>query len=261
MMHNQTAFARTRQTARNAYSGSAEERIRDFMPMVKRLAWHAHGSGRPGIEIEDLIQVGLMALAECAQRHRGRSELGEGEQGSEHAFAAYAKMRVRGAMFDLIRREAPTTRTAARKRREIEAAAHGLAQQLGRNPSDGELAAAMEVSPRELSSLRAFSEPLRFDPIDRCYSDSNAAFADDTPDGLSAMQDAEQGALLAAAIAALPERLQMITQLYFVEELNLSEIAAVLGVSIPRVHQLKAQALDRLRAAMTASDAGPEAQS
>jgi RNA polymerase sigma factor for flagellar operon FliA len=55
---------------------------------------------------------------------------------------------------------------------------------------------------------------------------------------------------VAAAIAGLPERLQMVIQLYFVEELNLAEIAEVLSVSVPRVHQLKAQALDKLRAAL-----------
>ncbi|QNE04171.1 sigma-70 family RNA polymerase sigma factor [Croceicoccus marinus] len=242
MRHEHIAIAgNPRHEARRAYAGEAEHRIRAFMPMVKKLAWHAHGSGRPGIEIEDLVQVGLIALTECVRRHDGQGE---------HAFAAYAKTRVRGAMFDLIRREAPTTRTAARKRREIEEESRRLASQLGRIPSEGELADAMGMNAREFASVRAQSEPLRFDAIDSCYSDSNAAFADASADGLEAMEQAEQGERLAIAIADLPDRLQMITQLYFVEELNLGEIAAVLGVSIPRVHQLKAQALERLKAAM-----------
>lgn len=242
MRHEHVATAgNPRHQARRAYAGEAEQRIRAFMPMVKKLAWHAHGSGRPGIEIEDLMQVGLIALTECVRRHDGQGE---------HAFAAYAKTRVRGAMFDLIRREAPTTRTAARKRREIEEESRRLASRLGRIPGEGELAKALGMDAYEFASLRAQSEPLRFDAIDSCYSDSNAAFADDSADSHDAMEEAEQGARLAEAIASLPERLQMITQLYFVEELNLGEIAAVLGVSIPRVHQLKAQALERLRLAM-----------
>lgn len=238
---NFTLSCNPRPEARRAYAGEAEERIRAFMPMVKKLAWHAHGSGRPGIEIEDLIQVGLIAITECVRRHDGQSE---------HAFAAYAKTRVRGAMFDLIRREAPTTRTAARKRREIEEESRRLASRLGRVPGEKELAQALGMEEREFASVRAQSEPLRFDSIDSCYSDSNAAFADGSADGHSAMEDAEQVEHLASAIARLPERLQIITQLYFVEELNLGEIAVILGVSIPRVHQLKAQALERLRVDM-----------
>ncbi|MDP4360525.1 sigma-70 family RNA polymerase sigma factor, partial [Escherichia coli] len=62
--------------------------------------------------------------------------------------------------------------------------------------------------------------------------------------------DEQSRGAVVAAIAGLPERLQMVIQLYFVEELNLAEIAEVLSVSVPRVHQLKAQALDKLRAAL-----------
>ena len=98
--------------------------------------------------------------------------------------------------------------------------------------------------------MRAASQPLRIEAIDEVYSESDMAFADDRPDSLEILADAEVREALAGAIGALPERLQMVVQLYFVEELNLSEIAAVLSVSIPRVHQLKAQALDKLRASL-----------
>jgi RNA polymerase sigma factor for flagellar operon FliA len=73
------------------------------------------------------------------------------------------------------------------------------------------------------------------------------AFADDRPDSFTLIADEESRHLVADAIGHLPERLQMVIQLYFVEELNLAEIAGVLEVSVPRVHQLKAQALDKLR--------------
>lgn len=224
--------------ARAAYGGDTAEQIRRFMPMVKRLAWHANGSGRPGIEIEDLIQVGLMALTECIQRHQGQGE---------NAFKAYAKTRVHGAMFDLIRREAPTTRTASRKQREINGEQARLANELGRMPTEGELASALGMGSGEFAAMRASAQPLRFDPIDDCYADTNPAFADQSPDTHAMLEDGEMRDRLVAAIMALPERLQRITQLYFVEELNLTEIAAILEVSVPRVHQLKGQALAALR--------------
>ncbi|MEM1051701.1 MAG: sigma factor, partial [Pseudomonadota bacterium] len=84
-----------------------EDRVRRFLPLVHRAAWHINGSGRDGLEVEDLIQSGIVALTECAHRHDGPTEDG---------FAAYAKIRVRGAMFDLIRKQMHDTRTARKKR-------------------------------------------------------------------------------------------------------------------------------------------------
>lgn len=236
MNYDHRSFAAAR-----AYQGGAADRIRRFLPMVRRLAWHVHGSGRTGMEIEDLVQAGLVALTECAQRHNGPTEDG---------FAAYAKMRVRGAMVDLVRRSTPLSRAASDRRRLLRDSVAAITTTLGRAPSEDELAAAMGITPNALADLRAASEPLRFEPIDDAYSDSDTAFADDRPDSFALLADEQTRGQVAAAIADLPERLQMVIQLYFVEELNLSEIAEVLSVSVPRVHQLKAQALDKLRAGL-----------
>jgi RNA polymerase sigma factor for flagellar operon FliA len=258
MIHDQKAFAQGLQAERQAgplarrAAGAAQAygcdpagRIRRFLPMVRRLAWHLQGAGRGqmggGIEVEDLMQAGLVALTECAQRHNGPGEDG---------FAAYAKMRVRGAMVDLIRRHVPLSRGAVERRRLLRDTETTLRGTLGREPHDGEMALALGVSPSELDALRAAAEPLRFEAIDETYSDENLAFADASPGSLDLLQDQELRNSVAGAIAALPERLQMIVQLYFVEELNLAEIAEVLSVSIPRVHQLKAQAMDRMREAL-----------
>jgi RNA polymerase sigma factor for flagellar operon FliA len=237
MKYDHRAFAIGTSVA-DAYGGDIADRIRRFLPMVRRIAWHVHGTGRPGIEIEDLIQSGLVALTECAQRHAGPGEDG---------FAAYAKMRVRGAMDDMIRRTVPLSRGAAERRKQLREKEETRRAGLGRDPKPAELAAAMGVDEGELASMRSASEPLRFEPIDEIYSDSDLAFADERPDSLTLLQDEEMRGSVVAAIAALPERLQMVVSLYFVEELNLSEIAQVLSVSIPRVHQLKAQALSQLR--------------
>ena len=224
-----------------AYRGDNAERIRRFVPMVRRLAWHVHGGGRQGIELEDLMQAGMVALTECAQRHAGPGEDG---------FAAYAKLRVRGAMVDLVRRAIPGSRGGAVRRRQLREAEEALRTELGREPTAPELAATLGLSEAELLTLRQAAEPIRVESLDEAYSDSDSVFADDRPDAFVMLADAELRESLIAAIGELPERLQLIVQLYFVEELNLSEIAETLGVSIPRVHQLKAQALERLRAAL-----------
>lgn len=245
MKLDHSPFARsTNQGSRRiagAYQGDVADRVRRFLPMVRRLAWHVNGTGRPGIELEDLMQAGLVALTECAQKHAGPGEDG---------FAAYAKMRVRGAMVDLIRRTVPMSRGAAERSRQLREKEAELRGQLGREPAGHELAAALGVEETHLAMLRDSSQPLRFDSIDEVYSDQDSAFADSTPDSLTLLQDEETRSAVITAIADLPERLRLIVSLYFVEELNLAEIAQVLDVSIPRVHQLKAQALGKLREAL-----------
>lgn len=227
--------------ARRAYAGDVGDRVRRFLPMVRRQAWHVHGAGRPGIEVEDLIQAGLVALTECAQKHAGPSEDG---------FAAYAKMRVRGAMVDMIRRTVPLSRGAGERRRLLAEQETALRARLGREPCADELAQAMGIDAADLAALRDASQPLRFDSIDEVYSDQNMAFATQSPDSFTMLANEETRGAVIAAIADLPDRLKLIVQLYFVEELNLAEIAEVLQVSVPRVHQLKAQAIDKLRAGL-----------
>ena len=238
--HRITASAR-------AYGDPVTERIERFVPMVRRLAWHLQGSAGSGIEAEDLMQTGLVALTECAQRH---------DSPHPDGFAAYAKLRVKGAMIDQMRKAAPLTRGAIRRRREIGKAELRLRGELGREPTLHELARALNMDPGEFDTMRTSSEPLHFESMDDAYSDTDMAFRDRSDDALTVLLSAENRDALTAAIAALPERLQLIVKLYFVEELNLSEIGAVLGVTAPRVHQLKNQALQSIRTRMLA-DAAP----
>lgn len=221
-----------------AYGDSTAVLVERFAPMVRKLAWHMHGFSRAGVEPEDLVQAGLVALTECAQRHGGNDADG---------FAAYAKIRVRGAMIDQLRRFAPLTRGATQRRREFQNAEHRLRGQLGRNPTSPEVAEAMGMSASELAASRAASAPLQFDPLDEAYNDSDMAFSDPSADAFSHLVTEENREALVSAIAGLPQRLQLVIQLYFVEELNLSEIARILDLSVPRIHQLKDQALQKVR--------------
>ena len=219
------------------------DRVRRFVPMVCKAAWHINGSGREGLEIEDLVQAGFIALTECARNHTGPGEDG---------FAAYAKIRVRGAMFDLVRKQLPDSRNAIRRRRQTEAARDALRQQLGREPSHDELAAALGVTPADLAT--GSTSQIHLASLDEIYDDNSAHFATDLPDPFEVLSQLQDNTRLGTAMVELPERLQLVLQLYFVEELNLTEIAAVLEVSVPRVHQLKTQALVKLRDLMQEAD-------
>ena len=224
-----------------AYGGGWADRICRFLPMVKRLAWHVHGGGCAGLDVEDLYQTGVVALTEAAQRHAGPGEDG---------FAAYAKLRVRGAMIDLIRRTVPASRHVVERRKLLARHTLALRGQLGREPSAVELAEAMRLSLAELGQLQSDCIEVRFEPLDEVYSENDAAFLDDGSDIFGSLAAAQVRETLIEAIAALPDRLKLIVQLYFLEELNLAEIAQVLDVSVPRVHQLKAQALAAMRETM-----------
>ncbi len=249
MKHVPAAF---RQSAPLAYGAASarprsevEDRVRRFLPLVRRTAWHMYGAGREGLEIDDLVQAGLLALTECAERHNGPTEDG---------FAAYAKIRVRGAMVDQLRRAAHTTRTTRRRLAVYDEAVRELRGRLKREPDRSEIAAQLGLSDAELLDIEA--SLITLTPISEEYDESSMAFASDDPDPFEALCAAQDREFLIRAMTSLPDRLKLVLQLFFVEELNLTEIAAVLEVSVPRVHQLRAKALKDLRKLLEAEMAG-----
>lgn len=232
--------------AERCYRGDdVADRVTRFLPMVRRLAWHLSGSATGALDVDDLMQAGLVALTECAQKHAGPGEDG---------FAAYAKLRVRGAMVDLLRSSSAEPRGHRARRLRLERTIARLRAEFGREPELIELAAAWGLSVQEAQRLRDDSGPISVGSIDECYSDADIRFADGEETAEQFLLAQEDRSQLVTAIAALPERLQLVVKLYFVEELNLSEIAEVLEVSVPRVHQLKAAALKQLGVALRSSD-------
>lgn len=242
MKHDHKPFG---QAAAYASATDIEARINRFLPMVRRAAWHIYGSGRTGLEIEDLVQVGVLALTQCAQRHVGPEEDG---------FAAYAKLRVRGAMFDLIRKLMPESRGTMQRRKRYRQAVKELTAEHGRPPTRCEIASRLGCEEGELVAFEI--APTTLSSIEDAYDESNRAFADEAPDPFEALCAMEDRRMLLLAIAELPQRLQLVLQLFFVEELNLTEIAGILEVSVPRVHQLRGQALSRLKSLMLAQADG-----
>jgi RNA polymerase sigma factor for flagellar operon FliA len=220
------------------------DRVRAHLPLVRRIAWHVHGRAPGAVEIEELVQTGMVALVEAAQGYEDRG----------HAFATYAQMRVRGSMIDLIRRNATICRSAIARKRQIEAARRSLGVELGRAPDEAELAAAMGVPASEWRAMVDATETVRHESIDEVYSEHSMWFADEAEGADELLDRKDMQARLAAAIAQLPEREGQVLQLYFVEELNLDEIGETLGVGAARVCQIKKAALDRVRGMLSGAD-------
>jgi RNA polymerase sigma factor for flagellar operon FliA len=213
---------------------------RSHMGLVRRIAWHVHGRVSTAIEVEDLIQIGMVALVEAANGYEDRG----------HAFSTYATMRIRGAMIDHLRRHATLCRSAMTRRREMEAARGALSRRLGREPSEAELSADMGLAPAAFRQMADETAAVRHQSMDEVYSDQSMWFADA---GERADQGLERAALktaLARHIGDLPKRDATVLQLYFVEEMNLEEIGQVMGVGAARICQIKKAALDKLRKAL-----------
>lgn len=221
----------------------ANAAVREHLPLVRRLAWHVHGSMSTSVDVEDLIQVGLVALVEATATAEARS-------GPE--FRQYLTTRLKGAMIDELRRHATASRGAMRRRREYARAVEQLAGELGRAPSDAQVAARLGVTPDRLRTEYATADTIRLESIDEVYADDLPWFAAPEPDAFDALSQDQQREALTAAVAALPERERLVIHLYHVEELNLEEIGQVLGVGQARVCQIKKSAHDRLKKALAA---------
>lgn len=221
--------------------GDGEALVRQHLPLVRRLAWHVHGSMSTIVEVEDLVQVGLVALVEAAASFEDRGQV---------SFKQYLVTRLRGAMIDELRRQATSTRGAMRRRKQYNEAVTSLTAQLGRVPEEAMIASALGVSVDKLRADYASAEAVRFDSIDDVYQDDLPWFADDTPDAFEQLADSDLRDALIAAIAALPEREAQVIQLYYVEEMNLEEIGQVFGIGAARVCQIKAAAHAKLKKAL-----------
>ena len=210
---------------------------RTHMPVVRKIAWHVHGRVSSAIDIEDLVQIGMVALVEAANGYEDRG----------HAFATYATLRIRGNMIDHLRRHATICRSAMARRKEIAKTIAALRVTLGREPVAGEIAQAMGLTPAQYREVTDSAATVHHESLDEAYSDQSMWFADVEERIDETLEREELGRLLAAKIGSLPEREAMVLQLYFVEEMNLDEIGQVLDVGAARVCQIKKAALDKLR--------------
>jgi RNA polymerase sigma factor FliA len=218
------------------------DRVEAHTALVRRIAWHVHGHVSAAAEIEDLLQTGMVALIEAAGVYEDRG----------HDFATYATLRVRGAMIDLLRRNAPQSRGLSARRRELNAKRDQLEQKLHRAPTDIEMAAALGLLPADYHATVSAAESVWHESLDQVYSDYEPWFADTAPDATDIISTKQRRAILTSSIEKLPPREALVLQLYFVEELNLDEIGLMLDIGAARVCQIKKAALDRIRSMLAA---------
>ena len=218
--------------------------IKQYSPLVRRLAHQMIAKLPANIEIDDLIQVGLIGLTDALSRF----DIGQGVQ-----FETFATQRIRGAMLDELRGGDWMSRGTRRQQRTIEAAVHKLEQKLGRAPVESEIAAEMGITLLDYQELLGkvrgtqlvYLEDMSGDEGDDDFLDRHVA--DDSNSPVALLQDHRMRQALVAAIKNLPEREQFVMSMYYEQDMNLKEIAAVLKVTESRVCQLHSQSIARLR--------------
>ena len=223
---------------------STEEMVRRHAPLVRRIAYHLMGRLPPSVDVDDLVQAGMIGLLDAISRY-------EETHGAQ--FETYAVLRIRGAMLDELRNSDWLPRSMRQNMRKIEAAMSALQQKLGHPPTESEVAKLLKLSLSEYQDLLGDSGGHQLvyyeDFHDNEGSDSFLdRYAVDDDDPLKSLLDTDFRQTVIDAIDALPPREKMLMGLYYEEELNLKEIGAVMGVSESRVSQLHTQAVARLRA-------------
>jgi RNA polymerase sigma factor FliA len=223
-----------------------DELVLRHADLVKRIAYHLVSRMPPSVEVDDLIQAGMLGLLD-AGRHYTASK------GAN--FETYAGIRIRGAMLDEVRKADWTPRSVHRSVREMADVIRKLENSTGEEAKPSDIARLLKIPledyyriMQDAVSCRLFS----FDQMTNGEDDSNpAAFAaDDGPGPAQQLEEDDFRKALAGAIDALPEREKLVLSMYYDDELNLREIGSVLEVSESRVCQIHGQALVRLRARM-----------
>jgi RNA polymerase sigma factor for flagellar operon FliA len=230
---------------------SEDQLVGQFAPMVRRLALQLVAKLPASVELDDLMQAGMMGLLDAIRRY---------QQTPDAQFETYAVTRIRGAMLDELRSQDWLPRSVRSKAKTVEQAIHQLGHRLMRPPTEAEIAEQLELSVPEYQSLLEEARGVQivhYEDLTGHHLESG-----DTRDA-GQVESRQQGGwsnplnqllsqglrkALIAAIETLPEREQLLLSLQFEQDLNQKEISAVMGITEGRVSQLRSQAVARIRA-------------
>ncbi len=226
-------------------AGGTDQRIMQHAPLVKRIAYHLLNRLPDSVQVDDLIQAGMLGLLEAIKNY-------DASQGA--SFDTYAGIRIRGSMLDEVRRSDWTPRSVHKKSRMVSDAIRSIENKTGREARDIDVAEYLGIAIDEYNHILQDSSSCRVFSVEELtqdgghYLNESLSREEGLADGLN--REGFQQAL-AAAISNLPERERLVISLYYDEELNLREIGEVLHVSESRVSQISTQAVLRLRSRLS----------
>lgn len=220
-----------------------ESLIKMHAPLVKRIAHHMLGRLPQSVQLDDLLQAGMLGLLEAAQHF---------DDSKGAAFETYAGIRIRGNMLDEVRRNDWVPRSVYRNARLIASAVREVENRLGRDAKDLEVAAELGISLEEYHEMLDDSASGHLYGFEDLGVTEDVLFDDSVPNSTAmepfahALQE-DRTSHLSQIIHSLPKKEQMVLSLYYEHDLNLKEIGEVMGVSESRVSQIHAQATHRIK--------------
>lgn len=223
---------------------SDDDLIVQHVNLVKRIAQHLVARLPSSVDIDDLMQSGMVGLLEAANNFdpsRGAS------------FETYAGIRIRGSMLDDIRKHDWTPRSVHHKYRQVAEAINSIESKTGRRAKSKEIAATLGIGIDEYHKILADSANSRLFSLEETLDEPSLYRAPPKSDSATPEQELGRSQFrgqLAAEIEKLPDRERLVLSLYYERELNLKEIGRVLDVTESRVCQIHGQAMVRMRAAM-----------
>ena len=212
--------------------------IHDNTNLVKKISWHLHGRVSAVIEIEDIIQIGMLGLISAAQNYVPQKDA---------SFAAYASIRIRGEILDYLRKSSNLDRTTILNKKNSEKAINHLRNKLAREPYQNEIAKELGMSSEKFLEWSHAFEASVSKSLEDSYDDYSNWFVTNDLNPEEQINDIELRENLKIALKTLEGKEALIVQLYFVEELNIYEIAEVMEVSTGRVSQIKTSAIKKIR--------------
>ena len=226
----------------NSYSEiikpNANQLINDHINLVKKISWHLHGRVNSIIDIEDIIQIGMLGLISAAQNYVPQKNA---------SFASYASIRVKGEILDYLRKSSNLDRSTISIKKDSEKAINILRNKLGREPFLNEIANELGMSPEKYLEWSHAFEASVIKSLEDSYDDYSNWFSTNDLNPEEQINDVELRNNLKEALSKLDGKEAIIIQLYFVEELNIYEIAEVMDVTTGRVSQIKTSAIKRIR--------------
>jgi RNA polymerase sigma factor FliA len=221
-----------------------EKLLLDHLPHVQYVARRIHTRLPPQVLLEDLVHAGILGLMDAVRKY---------DPSKNVQLKHYAEFRIRGAILDSLRLVDWSPRALRRQARRLEQAILRCKARLGRDPSEPEIAAELEVSLDNLQHLRGDLRGLDLESLQSTAEDGggeppDARARSEEDDPYQQALRSEMTALLDLAITELPAREREVLALYHFQELTMKEVGEVLRIGESRVSQIHSAALGRLRA-------------
>lgn len=249
------AVKAAKQTTRvSAYSKAADtdiekrnERIIEYLPLVKFVANRIAGRLPSHVEVDDLINAGIIGLIDALKKFDATLKI---------KFKTYAEFRIKGAILDELRALDWVPRSTRQKASRLEKAYAELEQRLGRSASDAEMMAFMQIEQKEFDHLVSDARGVALISLDELRSDNDENFERNLleyladPEGLSPAESLNLDQIyriVANTIDQLPEKERLVISLYYYEELTMKEIGEIMSITESRVSQIHTKAILRLR--------------